>query len=200
VSLPHQTILQLMSLADGELRGDEKAQVERLVEENDEAREIVEAMRRAEVGAWLGEAMTSRAGAAGADGIADAVMAKVGAAPVVAFSSGRARRASRWRASVTAAAATLALAAGVAAYMRSGASRTDDRATVASAVVPPAESPLTAVAQQARAMGGVEVNEIDAPSHGVSVFEIPAAAAAAVASPSRASSVVVWVEDDAGPR
>jgi anti-sigma factor RsiW len=199
VSLPHQTILQLMSLADGELRGDEKAQVERLVEENDEAREIVEAMRRAEVGAWLGEAMTSRAGAAGADGIADAVMAKVGAAPVVAFSSGRARRASRWRASVTAAAATLALAAGVAAYMRSGASRTDDRATVASAVVPP-ESQLTAVAQQARAMGGVEVNEIDAPSHGVSVFEIPAAAAAAVASPSRASSVVVWVEDDAGPR
>ena len=46
--------------------------------------------------------------------------------------------------------------------------------------------------------GGVEVDEIDAPSHGVSVFEIPAAAAAAVANPRAPSSVVVMGRDEPG--
>ena len=44
---------------------------------------------------------------------------------------------------------------------------------------------------------------IDAPSRGVSVFEIPVGAAAAVAEPAslgRASSVVVWVDDDPGSK
>jgi hypothetical protein len=45
----------------------------------------------------------------------------------------------------------------------------------------------------------VEVDEIDSPSRGVSVFEIPlGSVAAAAASPVAPSSVVIWIDDDPG--
>jgi hypothetical protein len=48
--------------------------------------------------------------------------------------------------------------------------------------------------------GGVEVNQIEAPSRAVSVFQIPLSSAAAAVSPGH-SSVVVWVEEeDAGTK
>jgi hypothetical protein len=200
VSLPHHTILELMSLADGELRGEEKDRVEKLVTESDEARRIVESMRGGEVSLWLGPTMTERAGAAGADGIADSVMATIRAGHVVSLPGRGARRAPALRAGVAAVAATLALAAGIAAYVHSAAKRSDERAGVARTPAVDSEASSQAVlAQQGRPVEGVEVNEIDAPSRGVSVFEIPAGAAAAVAS-ARASSVVIWVDDDPGPK
>lgn len=197
MSLSHQTVLELMALADDELDGADKERVERLVAESDEARRMVETMRGAEVGAWLGKAMMDRA--AGADGIAGAVMAKIGAGGVVSLADRRARKSPRAQVVVTAVTAALALAAGIAVYAHSGGARPDERAPVASVGVPPVDfQPPSAMAQQGApgAVDGVEVNEIDAPSRGVSVFEIPAAAAAAIASPSRASSVVVWVDED----
>ncbi len=204
MSLPHQTVLQLMALADGELDGADKERAERLVAENEEARRIVETMRGAEVGSWLGQAMTDRAGVAGADGIAAAVMAKLGSGGVVSLSDRRARRSPRWQVAIAGATAALALAAGVAAYVHSGEKRADERAPVASVGIPPVDfqAPSAIMAQQAgpAPVDGVEVNEIDAPSRGVSVYEIPAAAAAALASPSRASSVVVWVDEDPGSK
>ncbi len=200
MSLSHQTVLQLMAFADGELEGADRERVERLVAENDEARRIVETMRGAEVGSWVGQTMMERA--AGADGIATAVMAKIGTDGVVSLADRRARKSPRTQRAqvvITAATAALALAAGIAVYVHSGATGPDERAPVASVGIPPVDFQApSALAQQGAPApaGGVEVNEIDAPSRGVSVFEIPAAAAAAVASPSRGSSVVVWVDED----
>jgi hypothetical protein len=211
MSLSHDTVLELMSLADGELEGDDKERVEQLVASSEEARRVVEAMRRGDVGGWLATSMDERAGKAGADGIADAVMAAVGQAangPSKASLSseaggvvsmpGRARRSSRLQVAVSAAAAGLALAAAVALYVRAGGDPTAEHAPVASVGIPPVDfqAPSASVAQVEPA-GGVEVNEIDAPSRGVSVFEIPVGAAAAVAGP---SSVVVWVDDDPGSK
>jgi hypothetical protein len=214
MSLSHETVLELMSLADGELEGDDKDRVEKLVASSEEARQVLESMRRAEVGAWLSATMDERAARGGADGIADAVMSAVergrksglekasasnGATRdggIVSIASGRARKSSRVQMVLSAGAAGLALAAAVALYVRAGSDRTADHAPVASVDVPP----VATVTDQVPPSGGVEVNEIDAPSRGVSVFEIPVAAAAAVASPQRASSVVVWVDDDPGSK
>ncbi len=77
MSLSHETLLELMSLADGELEGSDKERVERLVASDDEARQIVASLRGAEVGTWLAETMDQRAAASGADGIADAVMVAI---------------------------------------------------------------------------------------------------------------------------
>jgi hypothetical protein len=207
VSLSHETVLELMSLADGELEGDDRDRIERLVASSEEARRIVESMRQGEVGSWLATTAYDRAGASGADGIASAVMASVEAAGatgprtsqaggLVSMAEARARKPSRFGVAATGVAAVLALAAAVALYVRVGADRGVDHAPVASVGVPPAaplQAPSTAVAQASPA-SGVEVNEIDAPSRGVSVFEIPAAAAV---MPSKGgSSVVVWVEED----
>jgi hypothetical protein len=220
MSLSHQTVLELMSLADGELEGADKERVEKLVASSDEARRIVEAMRRGEVGAWLTASLDERAANAGADGIADAVMAAVNKSAGAAASgavkaskasvstegggvvsmAGRARRSSRLQIVVSAGAAVLALAAAVALYVRGGGDRTADHAPVASVGVPPVDFQVpSATVAQAEPAGGVEVNEIDAPSRGVSVFEIPVGAAA-VASPPGPSSVVVWVDDDPGSK
>lgn len=211
MSLSHDTVLELMSLADGELEGDDKERVEQLVSSSEEARRVVEAMRRGDVGAWLATSMDERAGKAGADGIADAVMAAVrqaangpskasvsSEAGGVVSMAGRARRSSRLQIAVSAAAAGLALAAAVALYVRAGGDRTADHAPVASVGIPPVDFQVpSASVAQAEPAGGVEVNEIDAPSRGVSVFEIPVGAAAAVAGP---SSVVVWVDEDPGSK
>jgi hypothetical protein len=225
MSLSRETVLELMSLADGELEGDARDRVERLVASSEEARRVVEAMRRAEVGTWLSESTHDRAGRAGADGIADAVMSAIEKSPqgrsasaapaaspratsvasmgggVVSMADGRWRRSSRLQVAVSAAAGCLALAAAVALYVRAGGERTDERAPVASVGIPPVDfqAPSSTVAQQTEPARGVEVNEIEAP-HGVSVFEIPVGAAAAVANPTGASSVVVWVDDDPGSK
>lgn len=207
MSLSHETVLELMSLADGELEGDDRDRLERLVASSEEARRIVESMRQGEVGSWLASSAHDRAGVSGADGIADAVMGAVEAAvPIgprmsqagglVSVAEARARRPSRFGVVATGAATVLALAAAVALYVRAGGERVDEHAPVASVGVPPGaplQAPSTTMAQVGPATG-VEVNEIDAPSRGVSVFEIPAAAAV---MPSKGgSSVVVWVEED----
>jgi anti-sigma factor RsiW len=208
-------LLELMSLADGELEGADKERVERLVASDDEARQIVASLRGAEVGTWLAETMDQHAAASGADGIADAVMSAVavgtssrasaapnGVARGAAVAPLRARKSSRFQVIAGGATAVLALAAAVAIYMRAGTGPLDEHAPVASVGVPPVdvEAPSSMAMTQQGTGGGVEVNEIDAPQRGVSVFEIPVGAAAAVAKPTGASSVVVWVDDDPGAK
>ncbi len=157
MSLSHETVLELMSLADGELEGEDLERVERLVVVNEEARAMVESLRRADegpAGAWLQESLNHRAGSGGADAIAEAVMAAVersgaparapaaslnSAGIVVPMAGARARRSSRLQVAVTAGAAALALAAAVALYVRGGADHGDDRAPVASVDVPPVD-------------------------------------------------------------
>jgi hypothetical protein len=121
VSLPRETMLELMALADGELEGEAKARAEARVAGNAEARRTVDAFRASHLATALDDAMKSRADAAGADGIADAVMQRVGAGALPPPGS-RATRLHGPRARTRRAGAVivgaLALAAAVAIYLR----------------------------------------------------------------------------------
>jgi hypothetical protein len=191
-SLSREQMYQVMALADGELEGRERAQAELLVASNAEARAVLDEMRSGRLAPWLAalhDGEEDRPAAGGAS-LADPVMARVGAlapggAPVASLDEARSRRAPRV---VALAFAAVALAAGFAVVMRSTGGGT------APAPVASAPSPVDTLGASALAtMSSVEVNEVDVPSRGVSLFEIPVAGAA----PSkRASSVVVWIEDE----
>ncbi len=209
MSLPHETVLELMSFADGELEGEAKARAERLVAENDEAAQIVEAFRAPHIGAWLDDAMQQRAAEANADRIVEAVMANAFAGlhrgAVGQMRLPRVRtRSRRAMAIVAVAGSALALAAGVALYLRSAETAWQSAREHPSLASPGAPSGRTApgahtsaVAQQEPASRGVEVDDIDSPLHHVSVFEIPLnGATTAAMRPARASSVVIWIEDE----
>jgi len=192
-----------MGFADGELEGEAQERVEKLVASSEEARRVVEVMRGGNLGDWLSDTLEERSVAGGADGIADAVMAKAVALRPSSIASARARKTSPARRAVAAGMAVFALAAGIALYARTYATHPMGDVPVASvAPSPPPGGPAymtpSAVAQGTTAIHGVEVDEIDSPSHGVSVFEIPMAAAAAAASPGHGASVVIWIEDEPG--
>jgi anti-sigma factor RsiW len=183
VSLSRETMMELMAFADGELEGEDRARVERLVGENSEARSVVDAIRSPAIGEWLEGEMAERAAAA--DGIAGAVMAKL---PARAPSRGRSP------AVVLSIGGALALAAGIALILRSKGASTETQVPVASVETPSVDvQPSPALAQ--RPTQGVEVDEVDSPSRGISVFEIPVAGAAA-ANANGPSSVVIMIEDE----
>jgi hypothetical protein len=213
MSLSRETMTELMAFADGELDGEARERVEKLAAESHEARQVIDAMRAPALGFWLAEAMEERTAAA--DGIADAVMGKIetarrdaGIKGVVRLSDPRARRSRVTRGQVAAVAGFLALAATIVLYMRNDREGTVGVAAVASAVVPAvvvpsaemqAAPPASAMAQAPhvqQAGPGVEVDEIDSPAHGVTVFEIPAGGMAAAASGGAPPSVVIMIEDE----
>jgi hypothetical protein len=183
--------MELMALADGELDGAARERAERLVADNEEARRAVEAMRSPVLGTWLGEVVHGRVAAAAADGVADAVMARLdaqsardgaaaqrGAAQqedggVVRLADARARRRAPWVPVMASLAAALAIAAGVAVVLRSMGRGEAPSAPVASVAEPPRPAPSAIAQSYALPREGVEVEEIDSPSRGVSVFEIP---------------------------
>jgi hypothetical protein len=210
MSLSPETMLELMALADGELEGGARERAEKRVAEDAEARRVWEAMRAPHLGAWLGEAMERSAEEAGADGIADAVMAQIEAPPaseempVVRVGRVQPIRGSRLRVAVAMGVVGLALAAAVALFARSREGSVDSRTPVASVGAPSMdyEAPATSGGVQQVGSGqSVEVDEIDSPSRGISVFEIPLrSAAAAAAGKEHPSSVVIWIDDDQGPR
>jgi hypothetical protein len=202
-----------MALADGELDGEARERAEKLAAGNPEARRVVDAMRSPVLGVWLAEAMDPQMTAA--DGIADAVMGKIDAARrdagiegVVRLSDARARRSGVTRGQVAAVAGFLALAATIFLYMRNDRDGADGLSPVASAVVPVVVAPsaevreappASAMAQAPRlqqAGKGVEVDEIDSPTHDVTVFEIPAGGMAAAAGGGAPPSVVIMIEDE----
>jgi hypothetical protein len=210
MSLPQETMLQLMAFADGELEGDDQARIEALVAQSSEARQVVEAIRSPVLGSWLSEEMNARA--VGADGIADAVMADLakaepasgGGAEVVRLAERGGRRGARVQVVGGALIAALALAAGVALYVSSvGLGADATKAPVASVGVPSVDveppSPATAVAQ--RPSQGVEVDEVDSPARGFSVFEIPVGGSpAGAANAAGPSSVVIMIDDPPGAK
>jgi len=217
VTLPRETVLDLMGLADGMLEGDAKAKAEQLVASNEEARLLVDTLRASPVGDWVRES-TDRQASAAVAGIADSVMARLAADASGAVEGGVVRMAPwvrrgsrRGPAVVAGVGAALVLAASIALYVRSGSQRSDEElAPVASVAVPPVGVPSVALpapsasASQAEAKtaaaGGVEVNAVEAPSRAVSVFRIPMGAAAAAANAPHPSSVVIWVEEDTGTK
>jgi hypothetical protein len=162
----------------------------------------VEGFRAGSLAQWLEESVDERA--AVADGIADAVMARVaqeGAEErrVVRLSS--ASRKGRMSVAAPLAFAALSLAAGVAMTVHGGDKPGDTSAPIASASPPvtpaPDDEPQTSALAQHAPPQGVEVDEIDSLSRGVSIFEIPVApSAAAAANSPPPSSVVIMIEDD----
>jgi hypothetical protein len=208
--LTREAMLELMALADGELDGDALRRAEKLVAENDEARRVVETMRAPALAGVLGDVLDGRSAAA--DGIADAVMAKLrggadanadAGGAVVRLADARAKAASRSPRTAIAVAsslAALAIAAGIALYVQAR-NQADPDLPVASVNVPhgiPSQTakPLASVTVLEQNQG-VQVDEIDSPSHNVHVFEIPvSSAAAAAAFPPNASSVVIMIEDE----
>jgi anti-sigma factor RsiW len=200
MSLPHDTVLELMALADGELDGDDKARAERTLAASAEARLLVEGFRANQLAQWLREPLEERAAAA--DGIADAVMARVaheGAEErVVRLSTGKGGK-GRMGMAAPMAFAALSLAAGVAMTLHEGDRPRDTGAPVATMSPPGAddEPQPSALAQRATPPQGVEVDEIDSLSRDVSIFEIPVGTpAAAAANGHPPSSVVIMIEDD----
>jgi hypothetical protein len=179
MSLSHETMLELMALADGELQGEAKDRVENLAARDEEARRVLESMRSTQVRTWLNDAVAQQARTA--DGIADAVMERIEAdpAPMSRASQRRVRRIAVAQVVVTSA---FAIAAAVAIYLRSS-GHAAGRAPVASVHVPNGVTMASSV----------EVEEIDSLAN-VSIFEIPAA------TPTRPSTVVVWIDDEAGEK
>ncbi len=196
--LSRDNLLQLMALADDELEGEAKARAEKLLGESQEARRVVDAMRAPHLGSWLGECMQARE--LGVDTIADDVMTRLRAAqagPAPRLAAARPRHPTRTAAALAFAVSAMAIAAGVAVYVRSVESRSGAPVAVSSAgplgVNVPSAQPTSLARADAPMNGGVEVNEIDSPLRGVSVFEIPVSAAVSAAG---RSSVVIWIEDD----
>jgi hypothetical protein len=214
MTLSRENLLELMALADGELEGEARDRAERLAAESDEARRVVEGMRTPLLSAWLAETLDERSAAA--DGIAGAVMAKIerakadaGIEGVVRLSGARARRSSGvTRGQLAVLGGVLALAATILLYVRADRDTTGVPGPVASVEVPvvlpsagvattTSASASTALAQQgAHPAQGVEVDEIDSPAHGVTVFEIPVGGMAAAASGGNPSSVVIMIDDE----
>jgi hypothetical protein len=200
MSLPPDTMLELMALADGELQGDARERAETLVAQSDEARRIVEQLRSPALGSLLAEAMSEQA--AGAEGIADAVMAGVerlerkdDAPGVVRLADARARRGVP-RPLLAGTLAVLGVAAAVALYLRSSQEGPDVRSPVASV----GRSSVDVQAPQAaRPAEDVEVDQVES-EHDITVFSIPLGGAAAAAIPGNPSSVVIMIEDDPGPQ
>ena len=209
MSLSHDQVLQLMAYADDELVGDERAAVEALIATDDDARCVVAAMRGSAVSEWVARVHEERAVAAGADSIADAVMARVASdggssANVSSLDAMRERRARQMQTG-GAIVAIAAIAAGVFFYMgsRSGPTHAPSGplASMASSEAEAVEPPVASAEHvdpeqvaQAAGTGTVQVNDIDSPSHDVSVYEVPAAAAAA--NMNSAASVIIWIGDD----
>jgi hypothetical protein len=211
MSLSLETVLALMALSDGELAGEAKERAEALVNTDAQARQLVETMRAGHIGAWLKENLESTAVAAGADRISDTVVSRLSAlstehpARGIRRSNGSAESRRQWgrgaRLAFGAAGAGLALAAGVLLYVgKEGRLVIGDRPQVANggrAPIDSAGATTPAAVGQAGSSEGVVVDEIDSPSHGISLFEI-ASAAGSPGDPRHAASVVIWIEDEQG--
>jgi hypothetical protein len=193
MTLSHETMLELMQYADGELDGDARARVEALLRTNEEARRVIEAM--GVLGEVVREGIEDRAASSPlADGIAESVMAAIalGGAIGAGASGGAAvvplARARRSRGGVAAAVVTvLALAAGVALFLTGKAPApvaTED-------IVMGSAAPRGAVeAETAADETGVDLKEVRSIRNKVNVFFTPTAA-----TPGASTSVVVWIDD-----
>jgi hypothetical protein len=200
-----------MAYADGELDADGIDRVEAILRTSDEAREVVAAM--GDLGELVRDSALVRADVVQADGIADEVMKRVEVSRSIPVRYARSRNVRRIGVAVGGA---LALAAGAFLVVhavseperplaRDTASETKPEGLTVPA--PPETAPLPAASAQVLAQAtpsgtptpsapGVDVEQVESPSHQVSVFYLPAVSAAA--SNANASSVVVWIGDDQG--
>lgn len=212
MSLSHETMLELMQYADGELEGDARARIEALLRTSQEARGVVDAMGT--LGEVVREGVEGRAAAStAADGIADGVMAAIArqvasgaGGPPVQRDGGvvrieQARPARRARGGATPAiVAVLALAAGVLFFLTTKAPAPTARVEPpvpsgpATEAVPEPEAPSAAPETVAQTEApGVDLEEVRSVRNKVNVFFMPPAQSAGAAA-----SVVVWIDDRHG--
>jgi hypothetical protein len=163
--------IELMAWADGEVPDDVRDRVAQLLEGSDDARQFVEGLRTSHVGESTLPSLRRRA---------------------------HRQRVRAFAISIT---TGLAVAAGLTLYFRSDLGRSVVLSPVGQQVASSAPSVELATEPGAKPVAGVargvEVNDIDAVSHAISVFEIPLGAAAANAAKStRPSSVVIWIDED----
>jgi anti-sigma factor RsiW len=200
MSLPPETMMDLMAYADGELDTSARSRVEELLRSNDEARRVVAAMGTLGDVVRSAEAERAPASLEFADGIVDDVMATIAREDVtrpalkkvVPIGAARSPRTGAY-----AAVALVALAAGVLLFLQSSRSRpmvlVDDRGMPSVEHRPVAPSPTPSAVAAADSEGqGVDLEEAESAQGKVDVFFTPAPAAAGVAS------VVVWIDDRHG--
>ena len=207
MNLSRETKLELMAWADGELPDDMMQRIGLLVDHNEDARSFVDDLRSANLGEWVKLAMNAKLERA--PSVTDGVMARLGAEQTTTTTLPSLRRRHdqrRTRAIAISIGSGLAIAAGVVMVLRAAALSGGGQAPIAlnespSASVADPSAPSPAGTPLAPAAHGVEVNDIDSLSRGISVFEIPLRAASANASKSWVgSSVVIWIDDDRNDR
>jgi anti-sigma-K factor RskA len=193
MSMSSERMMKLMAYADGELEGSEKADVEKLLASDEEARRVVDAMGGLGDFVRLGHEAKVAPVIAKVD-LTDAIMKKVDAEkPATNVRSLDAARAKRRNVGMGIVAA-LALAASVFFVTR------DKQDEKPMAVKPTPTVQTTAVPQQmasvevpnvnAATSVGVEVDAVQSPGHSVSVFYLPTAN-------ELSTSVTVWVDETA---
>lgn len=178
MSLSKQTLLDLMALADGELRGEAKARVEKLVEKDEEARHALASF--AALGEVSEELEGDRRVPAIAGKIADSVMARIANEAVGTLDEIDEPKVVRLRRAGGAGAVSLvlAMAAGWWIFLRG-----EPASSVAELVSP---SPTVSALNEPEVSGTTELESTTTPVSGV--FFVTSGVKAQV------SSVVVWLE------
>jgi anti-sigma factor RsiW len=196
--LSRESALDLMAFADGELDDSRRRAVEELLEQDAAARVLVRQMRAPHVRTWLEAAIENRAEEAGVDRIADEVMRRLPAETPAVGRIPLAMRAGRARVAARVAAVCCGALAAAAAFLLT--TRLGVRSPAREAAAPvmqtgPLRMASRPAAVESHPTAGVEVDEIDSPSHAVSVFELGAGEVVA-ANVDAPPSVVIWIEDE----
>jgi hypothetical protein len=212
MSLSHDTMLELMQYADGELEGEARARVEALIRSSPEARGVVDAM--GVLGDVVRDGVDDRVGnGRPADGIAQSVMAAIalgahiGVAPASQLAPSTTRgavvsiagRAPRRQVGVVGVLfGVIAVAAGLALFLRfHGDAARSPEMRFGSAAPGEASGELAAESPSGHGKGGqpgqaealgVDLEEVRSVENKVDVFFTPPAK-------SGAASVVVWIDD-----
>ena len=188
MSLSSERMMQLMAYADGELEGAERTEIEKLLESNEEARRVVDAMGPLGDFVRLGHEEKVAPIVAKVN-LTDAIMKKVEEdKPATNVRSLDAARTKRRNLGVGVVAA-LALAASVFFVMQDKPAEKPMAAKpVQTAPAPQQMASNDLPSVNATTSAGVEVEAVESPGHSVSVFYLPTAN-------ELSTSVTVWVDE-----
>ena len=181
MSLSEAQMMDVMSLADGELEGEDLERTKKLVEENADAKELFASLRA------IGDGVRGSFDVPKID-VTHAVMRSITPNDL---DKARIKRTARTRMAVVGV-SLMAIAAAVVIYMRQQGQETTGQNT------PSTSSTQTVLASSSD--NGVQVDFVESPSP-VSVFYVPAEKTTAGAegkTTETPASVVVWVDDNSG--
>lgn len=183
MNLSEEAMLDLMAYADGELDGEAAARVEAMMSEKPEARQFVEELKT--LGECVRVVEADQRVPKTVDFIADDVMKAIARQPRLVVNNDP--PVVRWRRAAAAASVSLAIAAAAGWVLFMQSRPAPVAGEVASATAPTAPSAAESAVAANTKVAGVDLDDVDAPHHEVSVFFVPSLA------DSKASSVVVWI-------